>query len=249
MPNHQPQEYYQELARKWKAGTITEAEKLEFDAWYNSFDDTQLHQEADETPAQLQERLYQAIGEKVNLRHTIGPEKNSGWRFALAASLLLAILSCSYFFLAQKTSTPPPVAHTQAPASPGINKATLTLADGSIINLTDARGGTVAREGQTSISKTGTQELIYQAPKTGSSDSRLNTIATPRGGTFAVMLPDGSRVWLHAASSLTFPASFTGKERRVTMTGEAYFEVAKDVAKPFKVQANNSLVEVTGTKF
>lgn len=249
MPHNQSREYFQELARKWQTGTITEAEKLEFDQWYNSFDDTQLHCEADETPEQLQERLFQAIGEKVNLRHTIRPEKNTGWKFGLAASLLLAILSCSYFFLAEKTSRTPGVVQTRLQEPPGPNKATLTLADGSILNLTDARGGTVAREGETSIRKTGHNELIYRAPKTGSTDKRLNTIATPRGGTFTVILPDGSRVWLHAASSLTFPASFTGKERRVTMTGEAYFEVAKDAAKPFVVQASNSLIEVTGTRF
>ncbi|MGV3502790.1 MAG: FecR family protein [Adhaeribacter sp.] len=249
MPKNQSKEYYQELARKWKAGTITEAEKLEFDHWFNSFDDTQLSCEADETPGQLQERLYQAISEKVNLPRTIRKDRESAWRQGLAASLLLAILACSYFFLAEKTPPAPLAVQTQTQALPGPNKATLTLADGSVINLTDARGGTLAREGQTSIHKTGRGELVYQAPEADPSDKRLNTISTPRGGTFKIVLPDGSRVWLHAASSLTFPASFTGKERRVQMTGEAYFEVAKDPAKPFKVQAPNSLVEVLGTRF
>jgi ferric-dicitrate binding protein FerR (iron transport regulator) len=134
---------------------------------------------------------------------------------------------------------------------PGSNKAILTLGNGDRISLTDAADGELARQGDTRISKTKDGQLLYE-PENGAAGGMVkrNTISTPRGGQYRIDLPDGTRVWLNAASSLAFPASFAGlDERSVELTGEAYFEVAKDAGKPFKVISNAHTVEVLGTHF
>ncbi|MEO6000379.1 MAG: FecR family protein [Chitinophagaceae bacterium] len=131
---------------------------------------------------------------------------------------------------------------------PGGNKAVLTLADGSTIVLDEARNGTLAQQGKTQVLKFD-GKLAYNNAKTGVEEILYNTIATPRGGQFQVVLPDGSHVWLNAASSLRFPTSFTGKERRVEITGEAYFEVTKNANLPFVVQLNTAEIKVLGTHF
>jgi transmembrane sensor len=132
--------------------------------------------------------------------------------------------------------------------TPGTSKAMLTLADGSTIVLDDAKNGTLAQQGRTKVFKMD-GKLVYNGPASGANEVLFNTIATPRGGEYQVMLPDGSQVWLNAASSLRFPTSFAGQERRVEITGEAYFEVAKNAAMPFIVTVNNSEIRVLGTHF
>lgn len=132
--------------------------------------------------------------------------------------------------------------------APGGAKAILTLADGTVVNLDDAKDGMVAREGAASIVKSGKGEILYT---TGSNKiaAGMNKVATPRGGQYKIVLPDGTRVWLNAASSLEFPAVFVGKERKVTLNGEAYFEVASLKNMPFRVNHSNALIEVLGTGF
>ncbi len=132
--------------------------------------------------------------------------------------------------------------------APGGNKAVLTLADGSQIVLDTAANGNLASQGNTKLIKLDGQ-LAYNT--TGSTTEVLyNTITTPKGGQYQLVLADGSKVWLNAASSLRFPASFAGSERKVELTGEGYFEVAKNTAMPFKVNvAGKGEVEVLGTHF
>jgi transmembrane sensor len=131
---------------------------------------------------------------------------------------------------------------------PGGDKAVLTLADGSAIVLGDANNGALARQGNTRIVKLG-GKLSYDAAGAPAAEVLYNTIATPRGGQYEVDLPDGSKVWLDASSSLRFPTAFAGKERRVEITGEAYFEVAHNQDMPFIVKVGSSEVQVLGTHF
>lgn len=141
--------------------------------------------------------------------------------------------------------------------APGGNKAVLTLADGSKIILDHASNGMLTQQGSTDVVKNADGEVTYNASKEKSAiTASYNLITTPRGGQFKLTLPDGSLVWLNAASSLKFPVSFTGKERVVQLTGEAYFEVAHvNIAgslerMPFEVQVNNGMkVQVLGTHF
>lgn len=132
---------------------------------------------------------------------------------------------------------------------PGGNKAILTLQDGSTIVLDDAKDGTLARQGNTRIIKLASGGVVYDENSAHPNKVLYNTMTTPRGGQYKLTLPDGSEVWLNSASSITYPTAFVGKERKVTITGEAYFEVAKDKTKPFFVQSGNQKIEVLGTHF
>ncbi len=131
---------------------------------------------------------------------------------------------------------------------PGGNKAILTLADGSTIVLDEAQNGNLAQQGNTKVIKLD-GKLAYNATNAGTGEILYNTISTPRGGQYQVELPDGSKVWLNAASSLHFPTAFAGKERRVEISGEAYFEIAKNKSMPFIVSVNNAEIQVLGTHF
>ncbi|WP_439559540.1 FecR family protein, partial [Dyadobacter sp.] len=139
--------------------------------------------------------------------------------------------------------------HT-ADVKPGGNKALLTLSDGSAIALDQVESGFVARQGNAEIRKAQEGILVYNAKadeRTGTIS--MNTLSTPKGGQYQVRLPDGSKVWLNASSSIRFPSAFAASERKVEITGEAYFEVAKDKRKPFRVKFNQSEVLVLGTSF
>ena len=135
---------------------------------------------------------------------------------------------------------------------PGGNKAILTLGDNSTIVLDNAANGQLAQEGSTSVMKSKDGLISYSHPtgKEGGAEAAWNTLTTPRGGQYQLVLPDGSKVWLNAASSIKFPAAFTGNERKVEMKGEVYFEVAKNPKQPFKVTVpGGAAVEVLGTHF
>jgi transmembrane sensor len=138
----------------------------------------------------------------------------------------------------------------RAPIVPGGNKAVLTLGDGSTISLDSAKEGTLAQQGNAKVVKVDAGVLAYDAHNKKSSEVMYNTIATPYGGQYQVVLPDGSKVWLNAASTLRFPTVFVDKERRVELTGEGYFEIARDVSKPFVVHVGSGEdVQVLGTSF
>lgn len=131
--------------------------------------------------------------------------------------------------------------------APGGDKAVLKLANGSSIVLDDAQNGALAQQGKTKVIKLNGR-LSYQA-SSASNEILYNTISTPRGGKYQIELADGSQVWLNAVSSLRFPAAFAGKERKVEVTGEVYFEVAKNPGMPFIVSVNGAEVQVLGTHF
>lgn len=130
---------------------------------------------------------------------------------------------------------------------PGSNKAVLTLADGSSVTL-DSTGKQVIRQGNTTIMQSGGQ--LEYTTNGNSNKISYNTLRTPRGGQFHLTLPDGSAVWLNAASSVTYPTAFTGADRTVKVTGEAYFEIAKMASKPFRVKiSETTVINVLGTNF
>ena len=177
---------------------------------------------------------------------------------AVAAIFLLALAGGIYFLLHKESSkAPAPVAaagyRNDIPA--GGNKAILTLANGSTIVLTGAQKGLLAQQGNTNVVKLASGALEYNIQNKNDGQLLYNTIATPRGGQYQMVLPDGTKVWLNAASSLHFPTAFAGNERSVNLAGEAYFEVAHVVSPvtgkriPFHVNVNGMDVEVLGTHF
>jgi len=176
------------------------------------------------------------------------------WAAVAAVIILLAGVG-GYFWWArnapkgQGAATGPSIAANDV--LPGGNKAVLTLGDGKQIILDSARQGKLGIQGNSSISKTDSGKLVYQ-PMRGAATAELiyNTLATPRGGQYQLTLPDGTRVWLNAASSIRYPAAFTKETREVFITGEAYFEIAANARKPFIVtMGQGGRVEVLGTHF
>ena len=179
-------------------------------------------------------------------------ERRKNIRYA-AAAIIICMLSVSVYFLfkpqpARQISKTENIKSPANDVAPGGNKAILTLANGRSIILDSAANGTLTTQGNSKILKLNGM-LSYNTLKNKSSEVLYNTISTPRGGQYELMLSDGSKVWLNAASSLRFPASFVGKERKVELLGEAYFEVAKNAAMPFKVKVHGMEVEVLGTHF
>ncbi len=174
-------------------------------------------------------------------------------RIAAAAAVVGLILFGTYSIISKRDDKKLAATETKNNSYknevlPGGDKAILTLADGSTIVLDTMQNGNLAQQGNTTVIKLD-GKLAYNAANAGANDIAYNTLTTPRGGQYQVELPDGTRVWLNAASSLRFPTAFVGGERRVEISGEAYFEVAKNKAMPFVVSVNGTEVHVLGTHF
>jgi len=175
-------------------------------------------------------------------------------RIAVAASILI-IFSIGYFKLKPTTIAPITNSIVNVNANkndimPGGQKALLTLSDGSQIILDSASNGLLSQQGGTKVIKQANGQLKYAVNSLGNTETVYNTISTPVGGQYQLTLPDGSKVWLNASSSIHYPTAFLEKERRVIITGEAYFEIAKNANKPFIIKIyNGAEVKVLGTHF
>jgi len=209
-----------------------------------------------ETMKQEAEEQYAILRQQINAPRDIKaprPVFGSRFLFRLGIAASIAICSAAVFFTVFRHKQTEQIVHIENKAEilPGGNKAFLTLADGTRISLSDAADGGIASQSGTSISKAGGQ-LVYttSAYKLQNDDVEYNTIETPAGGQYEIHLPDGSTVWLNAASSLKYPVSFASlKNRSVELSGEAYFEIAKDKNHPFIVTTPQQEVEVLGTHF
>jgi ferric-dicitrate binding protein FerR (iron transport regulator) len=174
------------------------------------------------------------------------------WMIAAAAAALLVMAGGIYLFRHEPKALQPLIAEKKKiilDVPPGNSGAILTLADGRQIVLDSTRNGALDKQGDARIVKQGGQ-LSYKTDEGANATELLyNTMTTPRGKQYQLVLSDGTKVWLNAASSIRFPAAFKGKERRVMVSGEAYFEVAQDKQMPFVVQLDKSQIEVLGTHF
>ncbi len=231
------------LSAKITDGTATDQEITRFNAYFDA-----MLASGGEVPAYPDE---EALLEGI--RHRTQPARPVRlWlRVAAAAAVLLGIAAGTWMLT---RNTPEPLADVrrqQPDVQPGGNSAFLTLSDGRRISLDDVQPGDVASQGNIKITKTDKGEVVYEAQPSGDAGAApsWNELSTPRGGQFRLLLPDGTKVWLNAASSLRFPASFTDKERLVMLSGEGYFEVAADKQKTFIVQSATQRVKVLGTHF
>ncbi|WP_353138761.1 FecR family protein [Pseudopedobacter sp.] len=194
-------------------------------------------------------RLYSNILQEIAKKE---PKKSllKKWMVAAAAIVILGFSATLYILYHKETNN---AVTQQQDILPGGNKAVLTLADGTTISLDDAANGELAKQKNTIVRKTEDGQLVYIRKSTAHSETIgkevLNTITTPKGGQYQLILPDGTKVWLNSMSSLEFPAEFNGTERNVELKGEAYFEVAKNKKMAFKVKVGNTVVEVLGTHF
>lgn len=133
---------------------------------------------------------------------------------------------------------------------PGTVGATLTLANGKKIKLSDAANGEIAKEAGISVTKTADGQLVYEIKETTGDPNKINTLSTAKGETYILTLPDGSMVWLNAASSITYSANLlVHGERKLKLQGEGYFEISKDKAHPFIVESKGQSIKVLGTHF
>ncbi len=202
--------------------------------------------EAEEDEA-LRERIFGLLQQRKN-RVIVFRGYFHRWAWS-AASVVLILVSVLFFrTINKKNNAPASATATVADIDPGKDGAILTLADGSHLVLDSLDNGVIATQnGVQAVLKNG--QLAYEAKERIAGEAVYNTMTTPKGRQYRIALPDGTQVWLNAASSIYFPTVFSGKERAVTITGEAYFEVAHDPRHPFTVTAGKTTIEVLGTHF
>jgi len=239
------------LLTKYSDGNATDAEQRLLEEYYRrleiSSDFEITEQEQEELQLLMLRNIKQAISPKTV---TLNTKPSFKWWYA-AASILLICSVASYMYLNNAKSVKTDKQYAFQPIKPGSNKATLTLSNGKTLVLNAASNGLLATQGSTKVIKGANGQIIYDAESATnvSAAADNNTITIPRGGQYQVILPDGSKVLLNAASSLTYPTAFSGNTRTVVLTGEAYFEISKNKLKPFIVQANGTAVKVLGTHF
>jgi ferric-dicitrate binding protein FerR (iron transport regulator) len=250
-------ESFYKLLDKYIAGEASKEEEQRLLNFYGSFKPSNKNEELPDTK-ELKHKIFNKISENINVE----VENESSFRlfhmksFSIAAMIMVALSVGLYFYSNRTLPQEEQFAELNVKNDilPGNNKAVLTLADGSRISLDDAANGLLASQGNIAITKTDNGEIVYERNiesknRDLSSQSVTNTIQTPKGGKFQVRLPDGSKVWLNSASTLSYPTTFTGKERKVTLSGEAYFEITSNKKVPFRVISNGQIVEVLGTHF
>ncbi len=238
--NHTTEE---EILIKYKEGKASPEEKELVEGWILNGADFSF----DLTDEELLEDLM-SIRKRLDLdrpRRKIITLK----KLSIAASIVLIAALSIFIFNTNTKQQAKPKNFVMNDKAPGENLATLTLSDGTTVTLDSTANGIIKETGiEIANDTSGNLTYIVKDNSAANRSDAFNTISTPRGGTYKIILPDGSKVWLNAASSLRFPLSFSDDSRKVELTGEGYFEVAKS-NKRFKVTANNTTVEVLGTHF
>ena len=248
-----------ELLRKYNAGQATDEEKAWIEEWYNQINGTDFDfDNEDEVERIKQEISSDLAGYLPDRKENAARSKHVLIRYPWikwAAVITIFSIAAALYLQSSKQIVTAENHNNKSEIddiAPGGHNAVLTLADGSKIILNEEDNGILINEGNASISKVEDGNLVYHTPENTElySDARQNIITTPLGGEYRVTLSDGTKVWLNAASSLTFPAAFTGKERKVELTGEAYFEVARNEKMPFMLKVNDDIhLHVLGTHF
>jgi ferric-dicitrate binding protein FerR (iron transport regulator) len=257
------------LLFKYLQGKLTVEEAIILEQWKEQSEENRLFLEElsrgaasqrfgapQPLPDNLEERIFSKISAQIPaLKGGVVKMRHNWWKYAASAAAVLVLIVSGFFML----STPPrekntakaeTINATDVPA-PEANYASITLADGKKLDLNNSSGGTLASQGEMELIKTADGLIVYKAA-TGNRGNAIqwNTLTNPKGSNvIGMVLEDGTKVWLNAGSSLTYPVAFIGTERKVTITGEAYFEVTKNKLKPFKVTRDKMEVEVLGTHF
>ncbi len=240
-----------EILQKYNSGLATAEQKALLDNWYMQKSESLTLEDGeidfDTIDSDLRSRTFRYVGiaEQNPLAHR-KPFKL--WIGISAAASIIAVISSILFFYSK---TPVPLSHTKNVSAivPGTDKAILTLANGKKIELNETASGALASEGDALIRKMGDGQVVYERIDKDRGTPLFNTITTPRGGQYRLRLADGTKVILNAGSSLKYPTIFGGGNRTVELTGEGYFEVARDKEHPFIVVSGGQKVEVLGTHF
>lgn len=256
---------FNQLLRKYLDGSCTPEEVKQLYAWLQTSEahkpllqamqqdfEAALHTPA-HIPAAISDRMETRLLQEISQPAVV---RMDPWRRPLrwvAAAAVIVVLTGSaslYFNYAHQHNNTPLTANAgtgRKDIQPGTNKALLTLANGQVVVL-DSTGNQVIQQANTTVHQHHGQ--LQYAVNGADEAVAYNTLTVPRGGQFTIVLPDGSKVWLNAASRLHYPTAFKGGVREVELEGQGYFEVAKDVAHPFTVKVNKTMeVQVLGTGF
>lgn len=229
-----------ELIGRISSGVATDEELKQYNIWCNAW---QSDEQTVPDFSSLQSKMLGNINQKINQEKVL---RLSYYKIAsIAAAITVAVFGIWFFFAAIPGSDTKRTTGIKYKDDvlPGKNTATLTLANGKSIQLSDAKDGVIIDASSLKYD----DGTVIENGNVQEGNSLAAT--TPRGGNYQVTLPDGSRVWMNADSKLIFPAKFSGKSREVSLEGEAYFEVAKDRTHPFIVKSRSQRVEVLGTHF
>ena len=266
MTEHQQ---YGLLLYKYLDGTISAEEAAVLEQWLQvSPERRELLKELsddEQLPAAIQEyhpdngldlegRIFDMIKGRITIKPAPMAYYRRPWFRIVAAACVALLLGLGSFFVFDWSGYQPPVAGNQVASdvqAPETNRATITLADGSTVYLDTEGSGALAQQGNIRLVKLADGQIAYQASEQQAEVAlQYNTLSNPRGSkVIDITLADGSRVWLNAGTTFTYPVAFTGAERQVSVSGEAYFEVMQDNAKPFLVNIGNAFVKVLGTHF
>ncbi|SMC68944.1 FecR family protein [Pedobacter africanus] len=234
------------IIERYNLGQASAREKAWLDNWYLQESKKHEFSAKELNFLGLKEEIWQATKELSGLATRPAPKRLRLWP-GFAAAIALIVFGLYFYIEASK-----PRLRDMAKAShivPGMNKATITLANGKVIALSEAKNGVVVGEDLKYDDGSPLSGLQPSLPRGARGDNAVLALTTPRGGTYQITLSDGTKVWLNAASSLHYPAVFNGAERKVQLKGEAYFEVAKNPKAPFRVESNGQVTEVLGTHF
>ena len=258
--------YYKYLAEKYIQNSCTPEETKELFDYFNKPSSNRIlldkiraqfqlaMEEAPVIPEETSKRMAAQLMQDISGSQAASARRRRLVRWAAVAAVLLFLTASGYLLMEQQPATPVSFVEKQqdkkSDIQPGGNRARLTLANGTVIVLDSTQNGMLTHQGGSRVLKMNGGKLAYSMTDQGNPQAVVyNTITTPRGGSYQLVLADGSKVWLNAASSLRFPTSFNGRARTVELKGEAYFEIAENKDRPFQVKAEQMRVAVLGTRF
>lgn len=237
------------ILEKYRQGTIEPAELAILEAWYLQWKPVHTAIKEDELDS-LKQQVW------IHLEQEVLQKKPHWLRSSLRVAAVFFMLAVPLSYFSYHSWNKSAVNYAQenplAEFKPGSERATLILADGRKISLKGADSGLLAEQGQARVINTSAGRLVYEqfnVVKSVGEKIIYNTMLTPRGGTYQLTLADGTKVWLNSGSSLSFPVTFLNEERKVRLSGEAYFEVAALAGKPFRVETVSQEITVLGTHF
>jgi len=246
------------LLKRLREGKCTEDEIDELDTWYHSLKGGRPDFEAWLAEAGGEPQLSKQLFERFNKKMAGNQRRQYKQIWYRVAAVILVLAGISVIFIQKRKiqGNNSQAVIIKKSIGPGTNRAILTLVNGAKVDLNDANNGYIANQSGIKVKKAANGKLIYESAGADTNNGTgeagklvYNTISTPRAGQYEVELPDGTRVWLNAETTLRYPVKFTSGERRVELTGEAYFEVAHNKALAFRVVTAEQTITVLGTHF
>lgn len=240
---------FKKLYERCVSGKSTPEEQKLFEDYKDRFDlsDIPWTNEMGDHEAKGEE-LFNELNRRISESES---KKSKIWYWSAAASVLIILLAGLLADKKLNKTKIDKVAIVHSKIQPGGNKAILITSDGKQTFLEDSKDSLISVQSQMRVLRDKSNRLIYQKDKSIGPEQKIefNTLVTPRGGQYELVLSDGTKVWMNADSRLKYPVSFAGKERVVELSGEAYFEVAKMSHMPFRVVSDKKTIEVLGTHF